>query len=196
MPPLAVSTTERASAFSLDELKSPLNELRSPLNQLKGPLNEKLTNVVRPVESLCWSEAKIRFRAKLIQTVPRPSEENIERFLKNNNQIDETIGECENLKSTADRQYNHSTSSRFIGKLLKVLAVVKNIGDPLLQCAPESISIAWSAISLLIGVSSFVATNLQSPSQLYEILTKRMTYSSEPTTSRTAVVYLKPAPAL
>ncbi|KAF3222661.1 hypothetical protein TWF106_005467 [Orbilia oligospora] len=114
--------------------------------------NEKSLTISRPGESLCWSEAKIRFRTKISQTNPRPSEENIERFLKNNNQIDETISECENLKTAANRQYHGSTSSRFIGKLLEVLVVVKNVGDPLLQCAPESVSIAWSAISLLIGL--------------------------------------------
>ncbi|KAK6513993.1 hypothetical protein TWF506_008423 [Arthrobotrys conoides] len=114
--------------------------------------NEKSVTIARPGESICWSEAKLRFRTKISQTNPRPSEENIERFLKNNNQIDETISECENLKSAANRQYHGSTSSRFIGKLLEVLVVVKNVGDPLLQCAPESVSIAWSAISLLIGL--------------------------------------------
>ncbi|KAK6352524.1 hypothetical protein TWF730_009348 [Orbilia blumenaviensis] len=103
-------------------------------------------------ESLCWNVAKVRFRAKMLESVPRPSEENIERFLKNKNQIDETISECQNLKAAANRQYSGSTSSRFIGKLLEVLVVVKNVGDPLLQCAPESVSIAWSAISLLIGL--------------------------------------------
>ncbi|KAF3934531.1 hypothetical protein ABW19_dt0206820 [Dactylella cylindrospora] len=102
--------------------------------------------------SKCWTEAKARFRVKVSGMNPRPSEEIVERFLKNNDRIDKTISECENLKSAADRQYDHSTSSRFIGKLLEVLVVVKNIGDPLLQCAPESVSIAWSAISLLISL--------------------------------------------
>ncbi|KAK6339352.1 hypothetical protein TWF718_008772 [Orbilia javanica] len=123
-------------------------------------------------ESACWSEAKVRFRTKLLQTVPRPSEENIERFLKNNNQIDETISECENLKSVADRQYHGSTSSKFIGKLLEVLVVVKNVGDPLLQCAPESVSIAWSAISLLIGLG---VNDIENCSRISEACTSIVT---------------------
>lgn len=85
---------------------------------------------------------------------PKASEDNIERFLRNNDKLDKTIQECEKLKNTADRQYNHSTSSRFVGKLLETLVLVKGVGDPLLSCAPESISIAWSAISLLITVRS------------------------------------------
>ncbi|EPS41124.1 hypothetical protein H072_4992 [Dactylellina haptotyla CBS 200.50] len=115
--------------------------------------------------SKCWNEAKTRFRVKLTKTSPRPSDEIIDRFLKNNDRIDKTISECENLKTVADRQYNHSTSSKFVGKLLEVLVVVKNIGDPLLQCAPESVSIAWSAISLLISLGS---TDLENCARISE----------------------------
>ncbi|KAF3912618.1 Tankyrase-1 [Arthrobotrys entomopaga] len=106
--------------------------------------------------SKCWNEAKSRFRVKLGSTTSSrtANDDIIDRFLKNNDRIDKTISECEKLKATADRQYNHSTSSRFVGKLLGVLVVVKDIGDPLLQCAPESVSIAWSAISLLIGIGA------------------------------------------
>ncbi|KAK6345757.1 hypothetical protein TWF718_007664 [Orbilia javanica] len=123
-------------------------------NGPRTPLGEKNT----AIESLCWSEAKAHFRRKHIQTSSGAQknelEKNIERFLKNNNRIDETISECKNLKSAADRQYNHSSSGspKFIRKLLDILVVVKSVGDPLLQCAPESVSIAWSAISLLINL--------------------------------------------
>lgn len=39
-----------------------------------------------------------------------------------------------------------------MGKLLEVLVMVKEVADPFLEFAPESVSIAWSAVSFLIQV--------------------------------------------
>ncbi|KAK6523097.1 hypothetical protein TWF694_005995 [Orbilia ellipsospora] len=151
MSTLSIKTSIQPLSFE------PAENIPSPFPKTPTQITGEVAETSGKIEtSKCWNEAKNRFRVKLGGTTSARSnnDEFIDRFLKNNDRIDKTISECEKLKSTADRQYDHSTSSRFVGKLLGVLVVVKNIGDPLLQCAPESISIAWSAISLLINVGA------------------------------------------
>lgn len=103
-------------------------------------------------DSICWAKAKDIFLEALLSEKKKPSQENIDRFLNDNFRLDKAISKCESLKLSADNQYKKSTGSRFVGKLLSILVTVKEIGDPFMQCAPESVSIAWSAVSFLIQV--------------------------------------------
>ncbi|KAF3208105.1 hypothetical protein TWF106_011538 [Orbilia oligospora] len=145
--------------FAVLQLSTEISNTTGSSNEPETPLWARVSEKPAATESLCWNQAKAQFREKHVQTVSgvqkNELEKHIERFLKNNNRLDETISECRNLKSTADRQYSHTSgSSKFIKKLLDVLVVVKSVGDPLLQCAPESVSVTWSMISLLIGLGA------------------------------------------
>src|SRR4051812_6120500 len=98
------------------------------------PMSATFPDRTQPVEkSKCWETAKIRFRERLSTSDPRASEENIYRFLKNNDRIEKAILECEKLQSKANNQYGSdsaSRSSRMVGELLNILGVVKRVGDP------------------------------------------------------------------
>ncbi|EPS36209.1 hypothetical protein H072_10262 [Dactylellina haptotyla CBS 200.50] len=98
-------------------------------------------------DSKCWLEAKIRFQDRIRQSKRPPSQDNINDFLNNNVNVSKAISECEILKARADSRYDGP-----LGKLLSVLNVLKDVGDAVLTCAPETVSIAWGIISLLVGV--------------------------------------------
>ncbi|KAJ6258261.1 hypothetical protein Dda_7180 [Drechslerella dactyloides] len=97
--------------------------------------------------SKCWLEAKVRFKDRIRKVKHPPSQENIDDFLRNNVNVNKAISEAEKLKEKADRRYEGS-----LGKLLGVLSVLKDVGDSVLTCAPETISIAWGIISFLVGI--------------------------------------------
>ncbi|EPS38523.1 hypothetical protein H072_7756 [Dactylellina haptotyla CBS 200.50] len=107
-----------------------------------------------PPDSVCWAKAKTVFLENLLASKKRPSQESIDRFLKEDFRLDKAISKCQTLKNAADNQYNKGKGSRFVGKLLQVLVTVKEIADPFLEFAPESVSIAWSAVSFLIQVGA------------------------------------------
>ncbi|KAF3906505.1 hypothetical protein ABW20_dc0106970 [Dactylellina cionopaga] len=122
----------------------------SPKN---GNLNSETFNLMSPKthkseeNSQCWLEAKVRFGTRIRAIKHPPSQQNIDDFLSNNVNVNKAIVECEKLKAKADRRYEGP-----LGKLLGVLSVLKDVGDQVLTCAPESVSIAWGIISLLVGV--------------------------------------------
>ncbi|KAF3278563.1 hypothetical protein TWF970_004570 [Orbilia oligospora] len=107
-----------------------------------------------PPDSACWAKAKTIFLENILSTKKRPSQESIDRFLKEDFRLDKAISKCETLKTAAENQYNKGKGSRFVGKLLEVLVMVKEVADPFLEFAPESVSIAWSAVSFLIQVGA------------------------------------------
>ncbi|KAF3911172.1 hypothetical protein AA313_de0209053 [Arthrobotrys entomopaga] len=109
----------------------------------------KPTPNARDENSLCWLSAKERFRVRINQLKHPPSQENIDDFLKNNVNVNKAISECEKLKAKADKRYEGP-----LGKLLGVLSVLKEVGDSVLTCAPESVSIAWGIISFLVGIGT------------------------------------------
>ncbi len=103
--------------------------------------------------SPCWDKGRKIFLENLTNVPKPPSQESIQRFLSDNFRLDKAITKCQSLKNTADREYTKNKGVKFVGKLLTLLQTVKEIGDPFLQFAPESISIAWSAVGFLIQVS-------------------------------------------
>ncbi|KAK6529926.1 hypothetical protein TWF281_009079 [Arthrobotrys megalospora] len=107
-----------------------------------------------PPDSACWAKAKKIFLENILSSKKRPSQESIDRFLKEDFRLDKAISKCETLKTAAENQYNKGKGSRFVGKLLEVLVMVKEVADPFLEFAPESVSIAWSAVSFLIQVGA------------------------------------------
>ncbi|KAK6497897.1 hypothetical protein TWF481_012295 [Arthrobotrys musiformis] len=107
-----------------------------------------------PPDSACWAKAKTIFLENITSTKKRPSQESIDRFLKEDFRLDKAISKCQTLKTAAENQYSKGKGSRFVGKLLEVLVMVKEVADPFLEFAPESVSIAWSAVSFLIQVGA------------------------------------------
>ncbi|KAF3920708.1 Tankyrase-1 [Orbilia brochopaga] len=105
-------------------------------------------------DSPCWAKAKQTFLDNLLSQKKRPSQENIDRFLKEDFRLDKAIAKCQTLKTAAENQYSKGKGSKFVGKLLEVLQTVKDVADPFLQFAPESVSIAWSCVSFLIQVGA------------------------------------------
>ncbi|KAK6525919.1 hypothetical protein TWF281_010962 [Arthrobotrys megalospora] len=100
-------------------------------------------------DSRCWLAAKNRFRKRIIESKRPPNPEQISSFLRNNVNVNKAIAECEVLKAKADRRYEGK-----IGKLLGVLSLLKDTGDAVLTCAPETVSIAWGIISLLVTIGT------------------------------------------
>ncbi|KAK6343534.1 hypothetical protein TWF730_011124 [Orbilia blumenaviensis] len=100
-------------------------------------------------DSRCWLAAKVRFRERVNKTKHPPSPDHINDFLRNNVNVNKAIAECEKLKAKADKRYEGK-----IGKLLGVLSLLKDTGDAVLTCAPETVSIAWGIISLFVGIGT------------------------------------------
>ncbi|EPS43898.1 hypothetical protein H072_2028 [Dactylellina haptotyla CBS 200.50] len=117
------------------------------------PLNTAFPGSLRVTskeqDSQCWLEAKVRFRDRILKSKHPPSQDNLNDFLRNNVNVSKAISEAERLKAKADRRYEGS-----LGKLLGVLSVLKDVGDAVLTCAPETVSIAWGIISLLVGIGT------------------------------------------
>ncbi|KAK6530304.1 SPRY domain-containing protein 3 [Orbilia ellipsospora] len=137
------------SRFKGVEIAIPaLTEVATKSTPLSATFPSQDLRVTKPEDdSKCWLEAKVRFQERIRKSKHPPSQENINDFLKNNVNISKAISQCEILKSKADARYDGP-----LGKLLGVLSTVKDVGDAVLTCAPESVSIAWGIISLLIGV--------------------------------------------
>ncbi|KAK6537388.1 Ran-binding protein 10 [Orbilia ellipsospora] len=123
----------------------------SNASNLATPLNSAFPARVsgKEQDSQCWLEAKVRFRDRIQKSKHPPSQDNINDFLRNNINVNKAISEAEKLKARADRRYEGS-----LGKLLGVLSVLKDVGDSVLTCAPETVSIAWGIISLLVGIGT------------------------------------------
>ncbi|KAF3922508.1 hypothetical protein AA313_de0210364 [Arthrobotrys entomopaga] len=135
----------------LTQLQPPKIAIPTQLVLKSTPLPTSLPSqdlrVTKPEDdSKCWLEAKTRFKTRIRKSKNPPSQENINDFLKNNVTISKAILECEKLKAKADARYDGP-----LGKLLGILSTVKDMGDAVLTCAPESVSIAWGIISMLIA---------------------------------------------
>ncbi|KAF3931085.1 hypothetical protein ABW20_dc0106601 [Dactylellina cionopaga] len=102
--------------------------------------------------SPCWDKAQKIFLTEF-RNSKRFSESAAVEFLNSNYRIDKAINSCIAMKTKADQEYGNKRG-RFASKLLNALRTVKDIGDAFLEFAPESISIAWSAVSLLIKVGT------------------------------------------
>ncbi|KAF3927870.1 hypothetical protein ABW20_dc0104489 [Dactylellina cionopaga] len=102
--------------------------------------------------SPCWNKAQQIFLTEF-RNSRRFSEAAATEFLNSNYRIDKAINSCLALKSKADQEYG-SKRGQFASKLLNTLRTVKDVGDSFLEFAPESVSIAWSAVSLLIKVGT------------------------------------------
>ncbi|KAF3941002.1 hypothetical protein ABW19_dt0209977 [Dactylella cylindrospora] len=103
--------------------------------------------VVTPIpidlaESGCWSDAKELFWNDLRD---KTSDDNILSFLRKRDKLHSLIEATETLKEKADKKYSDR-----VGSFMGVLLEAKATGDSLLTCAPETISIAWSVVSILI----------------------------------------------
>ncbi|KAF3931758.1 Ankyrin-2 [Dactylellina cionopaga] len=102
--------------------------------------------------SSCWDKARTIFLNE-VSNSNRFSKTAVADFLNDNYRIDKAINTCVAMKTKADQEYG-SKQGRFATKLLNVLRTVKEVGDAYLEFAPESVSIAWSAVSLLIKVGT------------------------------------------
>ncbi|KAK6346669.1 hypothetical protein TWF696_006787 [Orbilia brochopaga] len=120
---------------------------RSPTTLTPVRRKGSTNGMLEEQNSKCWLEAKERFKNRITKVKHAPSRENIDDFLRNNVNVNKAISEAEKLKARADRRYEGA-----LGKLLGVLSVLKDVGDSVLTCAPETVSIAWGIISFLIGV--------------------------------------------
>ncbi|KAF3221580.1 hypothetical protein TWF191_007082 [Orbilia oligospora] len=107
-----------------------------------------------PTDSACWKEGKEIFLQSLQDSSKPPTKLTIDNFLKDNWDLSRTIANCESLQVKADGEYNKKKGGRFVRKLLDGLMMVKSIADPFLEFAPETVSIAWCAISGLITIAA------------------------------------------
>ncbi|KAF3318202.1 hypothetical protein TWF173_008937 [Orbilia oligospora] len=107
-----------------------------------------------PTDSACWKEGKEIFLKSLQESSKPPTKLTIDNFLKDNWDLSRTIANCESLQAKADGEYNKKKGGRFVRKLLDGLMMVKSIADPFLEFAPETVSIAWCAISGLITIAA------------------------------------------
>ncbi|KAK6345738.1 hypothetical protein TWF718_007645 [Orbilia javanica] len=105
--------------------------------------------------SPCWVRGKELFFLSLLESKRPPSRGEIDDFMKDNAHLDGTIKDCQEIQKTADGSYKAKTSGRLIGRLLNTLSIIKEVADPFLEFAPESVSIAWFAISALVQVCGF-----------------------------------------
>ncbi|KAF3936119.1 Tankyrase-2 [Dactylella cylindrospora] len=110
--------------------------------------------ILPPPDSPCWRQGKEIFLKTLFTGPNSPKRETVESFLKENWNLSKTISNCESLQHKADAAYQKTKGGRFVADLLTSLVMVKKVADPFLQYAPETISIAWCAISGLITIAS------------------------------------------
>ncbi|KAK6531936.1 hypothetical protein TWF694_003100 [Orbilia ellipsospora] len=104
--------------------------------------------------SPCWDKAQILFLSEMRKS-RRFSEAATANFLQSGYRIDKTINSCLAMKNKADQEYgSNKRGGRFAGKLLGLLKTIKDVGDTFLEFAPESVSIAWSAVSILIKIGT------------------------------------------
>ncbi|KAF3316832.1 hypothetical protein TWF173_001494 [Orbilia oligospora] len=118
-------------------------------------------------DSRCWLAAKTRFRERVKDYDNPPKPEQLEKFLFSNSNVKNAISECEELKSKADKRYKGK-----VRKLLEVLSFIKDTGDAVLTCAPETVSIAWGVISSLISIG---VKDMESCDQISEASTNIVT---------------------
>ncbi|KAK6534913.1 hypothetical protein TWF281_006213 [Arthrobotrys megalospora] len=111
-------------------------------------------DVGAPADSPCWKEGKEIFLKSLQESSKPPTKSAIDNFLNDNWDLSRTIANCESLQVKADGEYNKKKGGRFVRKLLDGLMMVKSIADPFLEFAPETVSIAWCAISGLITIAA------------------------------------------
>ncbi|KAK6530246.1 hypothetical protein TWF694_003610 [Orbilia ellipsospora] len=116
-------------------------------------------------ESPCWKEGKTIF-LNSVQSGPKPpTKVMIDSFFDDYTDLGRTIANCESLQAKADSQYHVNRGGRFVKKLLDSLIMVKSIADPFLEFAPESVSIAWCAISGLITIAASDIDNCEAISE-------------------------------
>ncbi|EPS44961.1 hypothetical protein H072_946 [Dactylellina haptotyla CBS 200.50] len=104
--------------------------------------------------SPCWARGKEIFFKALTEGKHPPSKEEIQKFLKDNASLDTAMGDCKKLQDSADAQYHQKPAGKILGKIIKTMSIVKEVADPFLSYAPESVSIAWFAISSIIQVGA------------------------------------------
>jgi len=107
-------------------------------------------------KSPCWRIAEDIFRRKVKEGRRSVDDSVISDFLKSQGStLEKTIDIVDSFKKKAESEYHRADGkSNLVGKLLKTLTTVKEIGDPFLQFAPESVSIAWWAVTSVVQVRS------------------------------------------
>ncbi|KAF3098916.1 hypothetical protein TWF102_005959 [Orbilia oligospora] len=111
--------------------------------------------------SPCWARGKELFFLSLLESKRPPSKGEIDDFMKDNAHLDGTIQDCQKIQKNADASYKEKASGRLIGKLLNTLSIIKEVADPFLEFAPESVSIAWFAISALVQIGATDVENCE-----------------------------------
>jgi len=101
--------------------------------------------------SPCWQKGREVFLDRLKASSKSVSQSSITTFLEDNYRLDQTVSVCKAMKNKAEAEYT-TGKIKYVGKLLSILTDVTDIADPFMSFAPESISVAWSAISILIKV--------------------------------------------
>ncbi|KAF3928652.1 hypothetical protein AA313_de0207818 [Arthrobotrys entomopaga] len=104
--------------------------------------------------SACWARGKEIFLLSLLESKKPPQKAEIDEFMKDNAHLEGTIDDCKKIQNSADTSYKAKPSGRILGKLLDTLNLIKEVADPFLEFAPESVSIAWFAISTLIQIGA------------------------------------------
>lgn len=101
--------------------------------------------------SPCWEQAKEIFRKNTLTTTGSSVAAVTWFFEDRQDRVGQIIGICEELKSKVDAQ-SESAKGLSVVRLLQRLNEVTEMGDKVLECAPKTVSKAWSAIGLLLGV--------------------------------------------
>ncbi|KAK6537235.1 hypothetical protein TWF694_011431 [Orbilia ellipsospora] len=104
--------------------------------------------------SPCWVRGKEMFLVSLMEAKRPPSKVEIEEFMNDNAHLDGAVDNCKTLQNRAEGLYNKTAGGKFVRKLLSTLTIIKQVADPFLEFAPESVSLAWFAIASLIQIGA------------------------------------------
>ncbi|KAK6359218.1 hypothetical protein TWF696_000382 [Orbilia brochopaga] len=131
-------------------------------NRLNGEGSQNNTKAQSTISaSPCWARGKEIFILLLLESKRPPSRSDIDEFMRENAHLDGTIDSCKKLQQSADGSYHDKSSGRLVGKLLTTLTIIKDVADPFLDFAPESVSIAWFALSCMIQIGAADVENCE-----------------------------------
>lgn len=112
--------------------------------------------------SPCWVKGKEIFLITIFSSPKPPKRIEIDEFMSENANLDGTVSYCQKLQTSSESAYSGSKGGRFMSKLVNTLMVIKEVADPFMEFAPESVSIAWFAISSLIQVRGIILKRMNS----------------------------------
>ncbi|KAJ6255913.1 Ankyrin-3 [Drechslerella dactyloides] len=118
--------------------------------------------------SPCWARGKEKFLLLLLQSKRPPSTPEIDDFMQENAHLDGAIDSCKKAQKSADSSYKEKARGRLVGKLLTTLTIIKDVADPFLDFAPESVGVTdMENCELIFGACNNIA-NILLTCRLYE----------------------------